>query len=260
MKKLSRICLILSMLCFFLTSCATAPRDTVFQTSTIDALLAGVYDGNMTGAALLEHGDFGIGTFDGLDGEMIVLDKTIYQVKADGYVYQPNAGAIKTPFATVCRFAADKEIPLKPHSDFAAVEAFLDTQIANPNLFYAIKITGRFIVMKTRSVPGQHKPYPPLKEVTAHQPKFEMQQIAGVIVGFRCPAYTQGVNVPGYHLHFLSNDRSRGGHILSFILEEGICQIDTLDKYFLQLPAETPAFAEADLSQDRSGELKAVEK
>ncbi len=246
-------------LCLLVSGCAMPARDTVFQTSTIDALLAGVYDGDMSCRRLLKHGDFGIGTFDRLDGEMVLLDGNIYQVKADGKVYEP-APSIKTPFATVCRFTTDRTFPIKTGSDYEAVENLINESVPNQNLFYAIKITGQFRSMKTRSVPGQQKPYPSLKEVTRAQPEFIMKNISGTIVGFRCPPYVKGINIPGYHLHFISSDHTQGGHILSFEIADGKCEIDVLNQYFLTLPANTKEFAETDLSKDRSKELKDVEK
>jgi len=256
MKRL--LCLVLG-LCLLASGCVTSPRDTAFQASTIDALLAGVYDGDMSFRSLLKHGDFGIGTFDRLDGEMVLLDGNVYQVKADGKVYEPEL-CVKTPFATVCQFDADRTIPIEPGSDYETVENLIDTNFPNQNLFYAIKITGHLVSIKTRSVPGQQKPYPPLNEVTKNQPEFDMKNISGTIVGFRCPAYVKGINVPGYHLHFISSDRTRGGHILSLKFAEGKCEVDVLDQYSLALPSNTQEFAETDLSKDRSEELKDVEK
>jgi len=93
-------------LCLLVSGCVTPARDTVFQASTIDALLAGVYEGDISCRRLLKHGDFGIGTFDGLDGEMVLLDGNMYQIKADGKVYEPNL-SVKTPFATICQFSTD---------------------------------------------------------------------------------------------------------------------------------------------------------
>lgn len=242
-----------------LSSCTLAPKDTAYQTSTIDALIAGVYDGDLSCGKLMKHGDFGIGTFDGLEGEMVLVDGRLFQVKADGKAYTPDA-SIRTPFATVCRFTPERSLPLNPGSTFEDVEKTIDAQEPNQNLFYAIKITGRFKTMHTRSVPRQQKPYPPLNEVTAHQPEFHLGEVTGTVVGFRCPAYVKGVNVPGYHLHFIDETETRGGHILGFELVEGTCEIDTLHQFFLRLPADAKDFADTDLSKDRSRELKAVEK
>src|SRR6202158_1160555 len=60
---------------------------TIFQTSTVDALMEGASQGDMTMGELKTHGDFGLGTFDGLDGEMIELDGKVFQVRADGHAH-----------------------------------------------------------------------------------------------------------------------------------------------------------------------------
>jgi acetolactate decarboxylase len=233
--------------------------NTVTQTSTIDVLLAGFYDGEMTCGELLENGDFGIGTFDRLDGEMVVLDGHVYQVKADGHVYHPSA-AVKTPFAAVTRFQPDQVIDLQEKLDHPNLLQVLDSRIADTHLFHAIRIAGRFSKMRTRSVPAQSKPYPPLAKVTEKQPEFEMADVSGTVVGFRCPSYVKGINVPGYHLHFVSEDRQKGGHILNFDLDEGRVEIDHLHKFVLIMPQGSDDLQRLDLSLDRADELEKVEK
>ncbi|HNR93702.1 MAG TPA: acetolactate decarboxylase [Kiritimatiellia bacterium] len=251
--------LLAAALALLAAGCATTPDNTVFQMSTIDALLVGVYDGHLSGRDLLRQGNFGIGTFEALDGEMVVLDGRIYQVKADGSVVEVNHDA-STPFASVCFFNPDIRFDLTPASDFAAIEEQVNRIAPNQNLFCAVRISGKFKSMHTRSVPRQQKPYPPLKQVTARQPEFFMEDIEGDVVGFRCPEFVKGVNVPGFHLHFISRDRTQGGHILGFELAEGRGEVDLLSRFHLQLPQDAESFAAADLSRDRSEELHAVEK
>ena len=240
------------------SGCGTPARNTLFQTSTIDALLAGVYDADLSCGDLLKHGDFGIGTFDRVDGEMVVLEGTMYQIKGDGKVYKPDPNC-KTPFATICHFNPEKTISINTSTDYKRIEFLIDAAAPSRNLFCAIKITGQFRLMRTRSVPAQRKPYPPLKEVTNKQPEFDMNNVFGTIVGFRCPPYVNGINVPGYHLHFINGDRTRGGHVLDFEIIDGRCDIDILHQFFLRLP-DTKDFAETDLSKDRNKELKDVEQ
>jgi acetolactate decarboxylase len=239
----------------FIAGCVTSNRIT--QTSTIDALLAGAYDGQVECRDLLSSGDFGIGTFERLDGEMTVLDGKVYQIKADGKVYRPSVN-IKTPFATVCKFKPDVRFQIRS-ADFKTAEKIIDEKIPNQNVFAAVKITGTFKYMKTRSVPAQNKPYPPLVEVAKNQPVFEMNDIGGTIVGFRAPPFVKGVNVSGYHFHFLSKDLARGGHVLDFQLDEGNCQIDKCNELLLILP-EDDVLKDFDLSKDKSKELQKVEK
>ena len=245
-------------LCGALAGCAGTSRDALYQVSTIDALLAGAYDGDASLASLRRHGDFGIGTYDNLDGEMVLLDGTFYQVKADGRVHAPDPRG-ETPFAVVCAFRPVRTFALPQGADLAAVEGALDREAPNPNLFCAIRIDGTFRTMRTRSVPAQERPYPPLKDVAATQPVFDFENVSGTIVGFRCPPYVAGVNVPGYHLHFLSQDGTKGGHILGFELVTGTAQVDELDRFVLQLPG-TDDFANVDLARDRQRELAGVEK
>ena len=244
--------------CLLLAGCATPSRNTLFQTSTIDALLAGVYDGDLTLRDLRRHGDFGIGTFQHLDGEMILLNGAFYQVKADGRVESPDLDG-QTPFAAVCFFNPGPAFSIPAGSGLAALEGQIDLLAPNPNLFQAIRIDGHFNFMRTRSVPAQERPYPPLSEVAASQPVFERQHVSGTLLGFRCPPYVAGINVPGYHLHFISTDRSFGGHVLAFELLTGLGQLSELSQFTMQLPL-TDDFAGVDLTPDRGAELKGVEQ
>lgn len=239
--------------------CATTRTDTVMQTSTIDALLAGQYDGYMPCRELLKHGDHGLGTFDRLEGEMVVMDGRIYQVKADGKVYEPDPEN-KTPFAAVCCFRPEQTWAIDLPMSFEEVEKMIDEKAANQNMFCAIRMEGDFSYMKTRSVPMQSKPYPPLADVAKTQPQFEMENVSGTIIGFRCPPYVKGINVPGYHLHFLSDDKTRGGHILAFNMDRGTCAVDICNQFFMTLPEDDEALAGIDLSKDRSKELDDVER
>jgi len=252
------MCILQALILVLLLGCGVPAWNTIYQTSTIDALLSGIYDGDISCRDLLKHGDFGIGTFDGLDGEMVILKGTVYQVKGDGKVYKPDPNT-KTPFATMCYFNPEKTISIDASTDYKRIEFLIDAAAPSRNLFCAIKITGQFRLMRTRSVPAQRKPYPPLKEVTRNQPEFEMNDVFGTIVGFRCPPYVTGINVPGYHLHFISENRTQGGHVLSFEMIKGKCDIDILNQYFLRLP-DTQDFAEADLSRDQNKDLNDVEK
>ena len=240
------------------TCTAFAGQDTLTQLSTIDALMTGVYDGDTTLASLRERGDFGLGTFNALGGEMILLDGRFYRVAAASSVEQPDS-ATKTPFAAVTFFEPDLVVPLERGLDFRTLASRTGQLLPTVNVFYAIKITGTFQVVTARSVPSQKKPYKPLSEVVKTQPVFTISDVEGTIVGFHCPPYVKGLNVPGYHLHFLSADRKSGGHVLDFRVEKATMQIDETREFLLILPSDK-AFNEADLKADREKELKAVEK
>ncbi|MDI6795446.1 MAG: acetolactate decarboxylase [Desulfatibacillaceae bacterium] len=232
----------------------------ITQVATIDALLAGVYDGHMSLATLLQYGNFGIGTFEGLDGEMILLDGAFYKVRDDGKVYLPDLTE-ETPFASVTRLVPDITAPINRPLDMQAFMELVDELAPRQNSFCAFLVRGDFVRMRTRSVPKQQKPYPPLAEVTKNQPVFDFENISGMLVGFRSPDFVKGVNVPGYHIHFLADDLSGGGHVLGFELARGVLEADTVHNWLnLFLPDQSQAFDNSDLAIDRTEELKTVEQ
>jgi acetolactate decarboxylase len=220
--------------------------------------MAGVYDGVISCGQLKAYGDFGLGTFEALDGEMVELDGKIFQVRANGVAYvAPDS--LKVPFAAVTfiQYDQDEKIPLG--TDYAGLQKILD-KIIPTNIFAAIKIDGQFGYMKTRSVPMQVKPYPPLTEVTKNQSVFEFNQVSGTIVGFRCPPYVNGINVPGYHLHFLTKDHKAGGHVLEFQTANLTARLDYIPDFLMILPDRTSDFYKIDLSGDQKSNLQKVEK
>ncbi len=259
-KVIIRFAVLFATIAIFATGCVSQTGNTLSQVSTIDALLAGVYEGEITLKQLAKMGDTGIGTFDCLDGEMIALDGKIYQIKADGKVYTPPMSTT-TPFAAVINFQTEHRLILDKNIDYPALKKMLDKAAPRQNLFYAFKIKGFLKTIKTRSVPRQKKPFPPLAEVVKDQPVFNMKNISGTIIGFRCPAYVKGINVIGYHLHFISTDRKQGGHVLQFELKKGASiEIDCSNKFFIVLPDSRNGFNKANLKIDRTKELHKVEQ
>jgi acetolactate decarboxylase len=230
----------------------------VYQTSTMAALLDGIYDGDVTIAELLSHGDFGLGTFNHLDGEMVVLDGTCYHLRADGSatVASPQD---QTPFAAVLWFRPDQTITITDPADQAALTGLIDRAIPSPNLTCAVRVSGRFARVRTRTVMAQQPPYPPLTEVAAHEPVTDLEHVTGTVAGFRTPDYEQGISVAGYHLHFLTEDRHHGGHVLDFELSHGEAAICTASELHLSLPRTGP-FLSADLSPaDTNAQIKQTE-
>ncbi|VUT23751.1 MAG: Alpha-acetolactate decarboxylase [Candidatus Methanolliviera sp. GoM_asphalt] len=233
-------------------------QETLTQVSTIGALLNGVYDGGVSFGDLKRYGDFGIGTFNGLDGEMVALDGEFYQIKSDGSVYKVK-DSMKTPFANVTFFDGDREVKLDEGMNYEDIRDFIDDMIPTKNIFYAIKIDGTFSYVKTRSVPKQVKPYPPLAEVTKDQSIFEFNDAKGTIVGFRSPSYVGGMNVPGYHLHFITEDRRAGGHLLEVKVKDANATMDYTSDLFMVLPSEDD-FYRVDLTNIKEEEVEKVEK
>jgi len=233
------------------------PDTELFQTSIMGALLQGQYEGSMSYATLALHGDFGIGTFNDLDGEMIAFDGRFYQLRSDGSVRTVEPKQL-TPFALVTFFKPAEVINIDSESDQAAVATRIE-QSSSANLFTAIKLEGHFRKMTTRTVEVQSKPFPPLIEAAAHEKTLSFSQIEGTIIGFRTPAYAQGIGVPGLHLHFLSRDERSGGHVLSYSLDSGNLQLMPLHTFHLELPIAAE-FVGSTLSLDSfSKDVKEVE-
>jgi acetolactate decarboxylase len=218
----------------------------VYQTSTMAALLDGIYDGEVSVGELLDHGDFGLGTFNHLDGEMVVLGGVCHHLRADGSA-RVAATDEHTPFAAVTWFQPEQTLPMTEPADRAEIQARIDAAIKTGNLIQAVRITGMFSRILTRTVMAQTPPYPPLTEATADQQVNELRDVTGTLAGFRTPDYEQGISVPGYHLHFIDESRTRGGHVLDFEIKQGTATIATSSELHLSLP-RSPAFLTANMS------------
>src|SRR5262245_54485585 len=184
----------------------------LFQASTIGALLEGSFEGDVSFAELAEHGDLGLGTLNHLDGEMIAIDGRFYRADVDGTITEVP-GDERTPFAVVVPFAAGIDFDLEGSLDHDRLLAEIDRRIPAGSASCAVRIDGRFESVKARSVPRQEPPYRPLTEVVADQRVFELSDVDGTMLGFRFPEYAEGIEVAGWHLHFISEDRGRGGHV-----------------------------------------------
>jgi acetolactate decarboxylase len=214
-----------------------AERDphVLFQASTIGALLDGAFDGDLSFAELAEHGDLGLGTLNRLDGEMIALDGEFFRADVDGAVNAIPATA-KTPFAVVTRFESEVDERIEGCLFHDELLARLDDLVPDGASSCAIRLDGRFELVRARSVPAQSPPYRPLAEVVTDQHVFELEDVAGTMLGFRFPAYAEGIEVGGYHLHFISDDRSRGGHVLGSRSDGLRIRLDPSNDLHVELP------------------------
>jgi acetolactate decarboxylase len=213
----------------------TTNRETLFQVASFKLFAKGEYNGIITYAELAKHGDFGIGTLTGLDGEMVALNGVFYQIPIDGVPVQISSEA-ETPFAEVTFFEADQTLHVAGAMNYSELTAYIDNVISPENAMYAIKIHGVYDYAKTRSVPGQTEPYPTLTEVIANQSIFTLNNVTGTAAGFRLPSYMDGINVAGYHLHFITDDECAGGHLLDCIVRNATIEIDYTYQYELTLP------------------------
>jgi len=230
---------ILAMLVFFTIrisaqSDTSESKPTLFQISIIDSLYEGKYDGKYKLSNLLEIGDFGLGTFDKLNGEMIILNSSIYQFKDDGLVYQSNADDT-TPFACIVKFNSNESYEIFNMKD-DELKKLIDSLITNKNLFYALKLQGEFSYIRTRTIALQKKPYKQLNEVLKNQIVFERTNLSGTLIGFYCPSFVDKINVSGYHFHFINDELNFGGHVLNFRIDNGKLEIQKINQLKIILP------------------------
>jgi len=230
----------------------------LFQASTIGALLDGAYEGDLTFAELAEHGDLGLGTLNGLDGEMIALDGGFYRADVVGAVH-PVAAEEKTPFAVVTAFDPSLDTTIEGPLAHETLLARLDELIPSGASSCAIRLDGRFDLVHARSVPRQSPPYRPLTDVVAEQHVFDLRDVEGTMVGFRFPAYVEGIEVGGYHLHFISEDRSRGGHVLDSRCGELRARLDPSNDLHVELPPAVD-LADPDLAAATHEAVERVER
>jgi len=233
------------------------PVHTLFQVSISGALVAGVYDREVSVQTVLTHGNFGLGTFANLDGEMVVLDGRVYQVQGSGRVSEaaPEAGA---PFAVVTWFEPDTDISIASVSSFKDLQARCDKFRRSGNIFYALRLDGRFKRVRTRAVnPPQAGTR--LVEAAKAQSEFSFTDIDGTLVGLWSPGFSSAFSVAGYHLHFLSADRQHGGHLLDLEADTLRLKVEALTDFHLALQ-ESEAFLKADLSKNTAAELAYAEQ
>ncbi|MBI9111750.1 acetolactate decarboxylase [Maridesulfovibrio ferrireducens] len=259
MKLFKKIFPIAFFLLILIGSFSPAYADeTIYQYSTIDSLLLGNYDGDLTVSELKKHGDFGIGTFNGLNGEMVFIDGEVYRVGYNGKAVAVD-NLTRVPFADALIFKTDSILKIDSASSLEELNLKITNALPSSNIFFAIRIDGRFNMMRTRSVPEQKKPYPPLIDVVKHQSIFKFTEIEGSLIGIKSPAYVKGIGVPGFHWHFITKDRTAGGHVLGCQVKNLIAKVGSYNNFFLQLP-KTKSFLDSDLSNDKEKELKKVEK
>jgi acetolactate decarboxylase len=231
-------------------------QHTLYQVSTATALVEGNYQGAVQIAALREHGDLGLGTFESLDGEMVVVDGHFFQVRSDGSVREVQDNVL-SPFAAVTAFSPDQSITVENCPDLSYLTSQFDALCQSDNFFYALRVDGTFDYIHARAM-RRTKEGIPLVQAAAVQPEFEFHNISGTLVGFWTPEYAKSLNVPGYHLHFVSADRTQGGHVLQCRGKNLRLQIQREGDYHIVLP-ETDDFLKANLRRDPSAALAKAE-
>jgi acetolactate decarboxylase len=207
-------------------------RNAVYLSAPVDALMKGCYQENTTIRELKQHGNFGLGTFNDLDGEMMMLDGTVYQLKEDGFAHEVSDSA-ETPFSCVTFFSPTTVEEIERDLEYVAFKNLLDQLMPSENVFSAVRIDGVFSTIRVWSVPKQEA-WRPISEV---KPKvFEYENVRGTLAGFFTPRFIKSLLHPGYHLHFLTEDRLHGGHLDQCRLQRLTIGIQTIPRLELNLP------------------------
>lgn len=232
-------------------------HQTIFQVSTVGALVEGVYEGAVRVGMLREHGDFGLGTFEGLDGEMVALDGDFFRVRTDGALH-PVPDDVLSPYAMITHFTADRSVTLPACSNLGELSAALDELRDSANHFFAFRVEGAFPTMHVRAA-CKVPEWTPLVEATASQAEWNVEELHGTLVGFWSPPYAAHFDVPGYHFHVVDGERRRGGHVLACATGELTVGVQRLEQLIVALP-ETADFLTATLNDDPTAALDSAER
>ncbi|MDD3225686.1 MAG: acetolactate decarboxylase [Clostridium sp.] len=233
-----------------------------YQVSTLNAIMLGNFDGTIDVKELLEHGNEGIGTFEGLDGEMIVLDGKAYNGKANGKAEEYD-GEKRVAFATVAKFSENAKSYVLKNIDTIKqlkikLNEIIDEKYKDINAFYILKAEVEANYVKVRSCCKQQKPYKTLLEVSKNQVEHEYKNLNGYLLAVWCPKYVDGLNMPGWHIHFLSKDKSKGGHMLEISVKNVDLKIEDKRDYKIILPSNEE-FKNLDLGADLKKDTEKVE-
>lgn len=232
-------------------------KNEFYQYSIITALMDGVASSGTPISTILENGDHGLGTFVNMNGEMIVLDGEVYQMKADGsIVYIASPSTTITPFACVTRFDPTRRFKASLHGiDLKEeINRLLDEYFPKGrNHILAFRMEGAFATVRVRTAGGQIKPGESMMAVVERQTTYTFENVRGTMIGFRSPEWVTGLNVVGHHLHFISDDRKRGGHVLGLETSGEVeVQVSLLSKFHMEVPTENE-FNDAGLVVDAEG-------
>ena len=226
MKK-SYFLLICTFVSLVLSSCSLnqhQKQDILVQHSAICALRKGVYDGNLTFNALEQYGDFGIGFINSMDGTMIALDGEYYQIKSNSVARRIDPYQ-KTPFAIVTFFNFESKRKLKKNLSFAQFRQKKNEYMDSSNIFYALKIKGRFKSVRVSCYEKQEKPYPEFRKLIQSRKLYDFNDVKGTIVGFYYPEFANGMNPSGFHLAFINDQKTAGGNVVDFVIDNAVIEI-----------------------------------
>ncbi|KAB8264137.1 alpha-acetolactate decarboxylase [Aspergillus pseudonomiae] len=207
----------------------------IYQYSVINTLAQGICNDGVPVTQLLTKGDHGLGTLAKMDGEVTIIDGQAYQNTSDGGARTLQPCDV-TPFLMTTHFRPTTSVTLPTLSDETLLDVIAGLCPGSANSFLAIRIEGVFSQIKYRAAGPQCHPYETMAEVVERQRVGLFENQRGVVFGFFAPGFTHASSVVGLHLHFLSEDRRVGGHILQFAGVDVGLEAAVVRKYTVQLP------------------------
>lgn len=218
--------LFLTLGIFCSVSRANPNNSQLFQVSTFSSLLSGIYDGDINYSEIKKNGNFGVGTFNSIDGEMTAVDNKFYRSDNEGKLSSVKNKTF-SPFAEVIKFKPSQSFDINDIENYQNLSQMIESHLPNSNIPYAIRIDGTFKSVLARSLIKQAKPYKPLK-ADEMQSQYTLINSKGTLVGFWFPKEWGNIGVPGAHFHFISADKTRGGHVIDLNLIKGTVKIQPI--------------------------------
>lgn len=221
-------------------------KKNLFQQGTMQILSEGLLDGSISLEELMEHGDTGIGTGEGIDGELIILNGKGFKINHKGEGIQLG-NSFEIAFADV-HFENYEKFEQISTIDLDEYLADIKKRILGENIFFSVKIYGEFEVIHTRSSKKSTKPYPNIEKIANNQVEFYTENITGTILSYYSPLLYQGITVAGFHSHFIADDYTIGGHVISSKIKNASVYIQKFASFTQANPIQNNDYLNADLS------------
>ncbi len=226
------------------------PGKAIQQFSFVDALVAGLLDGAFPASTVASAGTLGVGCGDALDGELVLIDGSLFVCNGE---VTPVLSDAQLPFAEVALFEPTFTVSIDaPHGE-KQFEELIESLVPSDNLFYALRFDGSFSRMTVREAVRQQRPYPGLADAVRSQHESTVAATTGTLLGFKGPDVFQGLSVADFHLHYISDDRTFGGHSMDFELLSGTLSIEAYASFTVHLP-QVASYLSAELANINADE------
>ncbi|OQE19269.1 hypothetical protein PENFLA_c019G07868 [Penicillium flavigenum] len=221
----------------------------IYQYSIISSLAQGICADGLPVPQALRHGDHGLGTLAGLDGEVIIIDGQAFQYTSGGVRALEKSDI--TAFLMITFFEPSKAVTLPYLTNETLMHEMSRLYPSTTNHFFAIRVDAVFPHITYRVAPRQNHHRETLAEVVQRQSVRSFKKQRGTIFGFYSPGFTGAFSVVGLHLHFMSEDRKAGGHVLEFQASNVSLSGAVITKYNVELPETEDFNSEVIMEPDR---------